>query len=195
MTLTQPDVAENFRLAEELLAQARTPRERAMLEDYLRHAVMEFIGRHREAIDSARTVPDVHYKFLVDGQYSEIDGIEAVLATYDMVMGNGAHVAVFEDTRMAVADWGLTTYAVWNQYLPGAFLAAGGAEVDDPAATYLVRVPAVLFFLYDEEGRFTGEQLFEVGPREVRKLDPSEVLTPEQAHEQVLPLARRLGLA
>lgn len=176
-----------------LLEQTDKPLHRQILENFRRHAILELIGEWEQIFTPDMTVEHPIYRMNEGGQGEVLDGMEAVQGFYKSLVEAGATNLVFEDNNISVNDRGIAIEAIVNHLLPGSVLAAEGAEVDDHDAIYNVRHRLGMFWPYDETGRLIGEHVYEDIPsREVIKLDPSEVLTAEEARAALLPLLRPL---
>jgi hypothetical protein len=79
------------------------------------------------------------------------------------------------------------------QQTPGEVLAATGADVDADA-TYLVKGVDHMIWPYDDRGRLVGEDVWEPdeSKHEVIKLDPAEVLTPQESGRLLDPFIKPL---
>jgi ketosteroid isomerase-like protein len=98
-----------------------------------------------------------------------------------------------EDEKIAGADWGFVSESIFNQSVPGRFLIESGADVDDPEAWYVIRRRIAMIWHYDDRARMIGEHVYEdATSREIIKLAPEDVVTPEQAREALAPLIRPL---
>ncbi len=86
----------------------------------------------------------------------------------------------------------VSTSTLYQQTL-GSVLAADGAPVD-PDAMYLVKSAEHMIWPYDDRGRLVGEDVWEFDEtvREIIPLDPTEVLTVEQARKLLDPLIKPL---
>jgi hypothetical protein len=86
----------------------------------------------------------------------------------------------------------VSTATLYQQTL-GSVLAAEGAPVD-PDAMYLVKSAEHMIWPYDDSGRLIGEDVWEFDEtvREIIPLDPTEVLSVEQARKLLDPLIKPL---
>jgi hypothetical protein len=92
-----------------------------------------------------------------------------------------------------VGDWGFASESIFNHYAPGPFLIASGEDVDDPEACYLLRRRLAMIWHYDDRCRMIGEHVYEdATSREITKLAPEDVVTPEEARDALAPLIRPL---
>ena len=121
-----------------------------------------------------------------------LDGREAVEAVYSLWTQTGQCVFYSEDERLAVGDNMIASTAVIFQQTPGPVLTAAGLDVEADA-TYLL-ANRHMVWPYDDDGRLVGEDVWEIDPskREMLRLDPGEVLTPQEAGQQLGPLIRPL---
>jgi hypothetical protein len=101
--------------------------------------------------------------------------------------------AVIADERLAVGDNVICSTSRMSQQTPGEVVAATGADVDADA-TYLVKNVEHMIWTYDDQGRLVGEDVWEIdeSKREIIKLDPAEVLTPQESGKLLEPLIKPL---
>jgi hypothetical protein len=169
------------------------PRHRQILENYRRHGLLEISGRWPEIFDPQMTVEHPVYRINEGGRSMVLDGREQVQEFYRELSDAGACVMFLEDEKIAVADWGFASESIFNQIAPGRFLIESGAEVDDPEASYVIRRRIAMLWHYDERARMIGEHVYEdAASREIIKLAPEDVVTPEQVREALAPLIRPL---
>jgi len=100
---------------------------------------------------------------------------------YQGIFDEGSSVIQLDIERLSVSDWGIAGDGVIRIINPGKVLATRGTEVDDEGAHYLVSNRIAWFLPYDH-GLMAGEDTYmDLVNTEVVKLDPSEVVTPEEA--------------
>ena len=150
-------------------------------------------GRWTEIFDPEMTVEHPVYRITEGGRSLLLDGREEVQEFYRGMTEAGASVMILEDEQIAVADWGFASESIFNHYASGEFLIASGEDVDDPDASYLLRHRLAMIWHYDKRARMIGEHVYEdATSREIRKLAPEDVVTPEEAREALAPLIRPL---
>ena len=187
------DVTTTTLAIDRLLEVTEDPRHRQILENYRRHALLEVSGRWPEILEPEMTVEHPVYRINEGGRSMVIDGREQLAEFYGGMTEAGASVMVLEDERIAVADWGFGSESIFNHYAPGIFLIASGEEVDDPDACYMLRHRLAMVWHYDERARLIGEHVYEdANLREITKLAPEDVVTPEEARDALAPLIRPL---
>lgn len=186
--ITQTNVA-----VERLIETTENPRHLFLLHAYNRHRYLEMAGRYEEIFVPEMTVEHPVYHFNVFGMNVTLDGREAVESVYREWTQTGQCVFYAADERLAVGDNIICSTSTISQQTPGEILAATGADVDVDA-TYLVSNVEHMIWPYDDRGRLLGEDVWEVdeSKREVIKLDPAEVLTPQESGILLEPLIKPL---
>jgi len=191
--MTKLDVTKAVLGVDRRLEVTEDPRHRQILENYRRHGLLEVSGRWPEILDPAMTVEHPVYRITEGGRSLLLDGREQVQEFYRGMTEAGAPVMILEDEKIAVADWGFVSESIFNHYAPGGFLLASGEDVDDPDAWYLLRHRMAMIWHYDDRARMIGEHVYEdATSREITKLAPEDVVTPEEAREALAPLIRPL---
>lgn len=186
--ITQTNVA-----VERLIETTENPRHLFLLHAYNRHRYLEMAGRYEEIFVPEMTVEHPVYHFNVFGMNVTLDGREAVESVYREWTRTGQCVFYAKDERLAVGDNIICSTSAIGQQTPGEVLAATGADVDVDA-TYLVRNVEHMIWPYDDRGRLIGEDVWEIdeSKREVIKLDPAEVLTPQESGRLLEPFIKPL---
>ena len=191
------DVRRTNDAIDRLLETTTNPRHRFLLQAYHRHRFLEIAGRYEEIFAPDMMCDNPVYHFYIGGYNATLTGTQAVKEFY--AAWAQSHQAVFysENEQLAVADNYIASVVDQYQQTLGSQLIGNGIEVDDPDAYYLIKLPGMqMIWPYDDRGRLTGEDVWEPFPerREISKLDPSEVVTTEQAgkllEEYIRPLPR-----
>ena len=191
--MTKLDFTKATLAVDRCLEETEDPRRRQILENYRRHGLLEVSGRWTEIFDPEMTVEHPVYRITEGGRSLLLDGREEVQEFYREMTEAGASVMILEDEQIAVADWGFASESIFNHYASGEFLIASGEDVDDPDASYLLRHRLAMIWHYDKRARMIGEHVYEdATSREIRKLAPEDVVTPEEAREALAPLIRPL---
>lgn len=187
--ITQANVA-----VERLIETTDNPRHLYLLHAYNRHRYLEIAGRWEEIFSPDMTVEEPVYHFNMLDTVFTLDGAAAVKANYEEWARTGQTTFYADDDeKLAVSDDMIVSSVKLYQQTPGAILAAGGVPVD-PDAWYLVKVAIHMIWPYDERGRLIGEDVWEydTSQRAIIALDPSEVLTAEQAGKLLEPFIKPL---
>ena len=186
------DVRDVVKVPDELLARTDNPRHRAILLNFRRHALLEVAGRWREILTPAMVVDHPVYRINENGRSVHLSGIEQIAKFYQGIADQGLNVFGPIEDQIAVADWGLAIESLFGNYLPGHALAAQGEDIDDPGAWYQLTHYIASFWPFDEDCRLIGEHIYEdAASRTVHKLDPAQVITPEQAAQILGPMIDR----
>ena len=170
------------------------PRHRYLLQAYLRHRYLESAGRWEEILDPALTVDHPVYRFslITQGRFS-LEGKEQVAALYGHWTATDQCVFYVTDESVAVGDHLIVGRGIGYQQTLGSELAAAGIDAD-PEAMYLTRSQICMVWPYDDRCRLLGEDVWEFddAERAYIKLDPSDVLTAEQAGKLLEPFIKPL---
>jgi hypothetical protein len=187
------DITKTNEAVRRLLEATTNSRHRYLLAAYDRHRNLEMAGRYEEIFVPEMTVEHPVYHFNAFGVEAILDGQQQVEAVYKQWTDSGQCVFYAGDEKLAVGDTMIVSTSTIYQQAPGELLAAAGADVD-AAATYLLANVQHMIWPYDDEGRLIGEDVWEIDPskRQVIPLDPAEVLTAQQAAEQLAPLIKPL---
>jgi hypothetical protein len=195
--LTTLELTEKFdvtylpREIERLIHRTATPFHRAMLKNYLRHALLEISGYWDRILVPELTIDDPAYRLAEAGDMHVLTGYEPVFGFYREVAETRTNVMGARALNMAVGDFGVITEALWNHMTPGTVL-AGKVPGVDPTATYLMSHNIMQNFVYTHDAKLIGERVYDdPASYSYTKLDPSEVVTPEMAREQLAPYLER----
>ena len=178
-----------------LLEVTTNPRHRFLLQAYYRHRYLEIGGRYPEIFAPEMMCPNPVYHFEVAGNHATLTGTEAVKGFYAVWAQTNQSIFYTDGEQVAVADNFIASVSTMYQQTYGKTLIANGIPVDDENAYYLIRVPGMqMFWPYDDEGRLTGEDVWEPNPaaRTLTKLDPADVLTSQKAGELLADLIKPL---
>ena len=178
-----------FDSVDALLQETENPQHRAILLNYRAHGLLEVSSRHRDLMSPDMMVEHPIYRMNDNGQSFVLDGREQVTSFYEGLEASGAIVLWPVEQIVAVADWGFASEARFRHFVPGAMLAAEGADIDDPAATYLLSHTYSMVWHYDENALLIGEHVYEdASSRELSKPEPSDVITPADAARLLAPV-------
>lgn len=177
------------RTIEQLLEETEKPLHRAILKNYLRHALLEISGFWEQILVPELTIHDPVYRIAERGVVHSLVGREAVLGFYREVFDTKQNVMAARATNMSVGDFGVITEAVFNHMTPGVILVGQDIGVDvDPNARYLIQHNIIQNFAYTHDAKLIGERVYDdPASYSYRKLTPADVVTPEMAREQLAP--------
>jgi len=171
-----------------LLAQTDNPAHRAILKNYRRHVLLEVSGRYPQILAPDMMVGHPVYRLTEGPRTLVLDGKQAVRRWYRRLVDSGANVMWATDEQYAVADWGFAAEMTLHHVMPGAVLAAGGTDIDDLAATHLVKQTVAFHWPY-ENGLLIGEHVYQdTASTQIIKLAPPDVITPARAAELLAPV-------
>lgn len=190
----QLDIRAQNSAVERVLAVTDSPRQRYLLEAYLRHRYLESAGRYEEIFDPRLTVAHPVYRFslISQGRFT-LDGREQVEMLYKHWTDTDQCVFYVADESVAVGDHLIVGRGTSYQQTLGSELAAAGVDAD-PDAMYLVRSQICMVWPYDDQCRLIGEDVWEFDDTERAyfALDPADVLTAAQAGELLAPYIKPL---
>lgn len=191
--MTRFDITETNIAVRRLIETTENPRHRYLLQAYDRHRNLEMAGRYKEIFAPEMTVDEPVYHFNMLGKCLTLDGAEAVQSIYREWTETAQCVFYSEGEKLAVSDDMIVSTSVLYQQTLGSVLAAEGASVD-PDAMYLVKSAEHMIWPYDDSGRLIGEDVWEFDDtvREFIPLDPTEVVSVEQARKLLDPLIKPL---
>jgi hypothetical protein len=185
------DVLAVPREADRLLGIVTDERQRTILENFRRHAMLEVSGRWPEILMPELTCSHPVYR-VAEGTTTEVfDGYDAVAGFYRGMTDAGLNLIMPLAERMAVADWGLAFESELAHVVPGAALPLLGVVVDgvDPAATYVLTERVANIWPYDADAKLLGENVFiDIASRNLYLVEPGDVITPDQARQTLEPL-------
>jgi hypothetical protein len=191
--MTRFDITETNIAVRRLIETTENPRHRYLLQAYDRHRNLEMAGRYEEIFAPEMTVDEPVYHFTMLGKSFTLNGAEEVQAVYREWTETAQCVFYAEGEKLAVSDEMIVSRSVLYQQTLGSVLAAEGAPVD-PDAMYLVKSAEHMIWPYDDSGRLIGEDVWEFDDtvREFIPLDPTEVVSVEQARKLLDPLIKPL---
>jgi hypothetical protein len=198
-----------------LLEVTTNPRHRYILMSYARHRALEFSGHYEDVVAEDMMNPHPVYTIRALGVNMLIDGKDEVRTLYRNWAETNQCVFYIEDEQIAVADSFVASRLVVYQQIWGGTLVGTKVLSHLPKGLsrelflemlklrkiplevdwmYLYRNLEQWFWPYDDRGRLLGEDVFEIdrSAAEIRKLEPSEVLTAARASELLAPIIKRL---
>jgi hypothetical protein len=172
-----------------LLEETSSPRQRTILRNFMRHALLEVSGNWQEILDSDLTVERPVYRLFEGGQQLLLDGRDDVAAFYQALVGEGLNVfGPIEETVM-VSDQGLALESFFGNLLTGRQAIALGHAEADPDGFYQLTRWFASFWPYDEDCRLVGEHIYEnTGSRRFEPIDPADYIGPAEAAAQLADL-------
>ncbi|NNE41889.1 MAG: hypothetical protein HKN14_13335 [Marinicaulis sp.] len=159
---------------------------KAILDNYLKHAALEYTDRWKEIFDPVRTVAHPVYKVRWGTDEDVIyDGPDAVQGFYRTLKDDT--FLTNQDQLLAVNDWGFTSFLKIILHMNAEKARREGFEVDDDSAQYALETPCAMYWLYDDKAKLIGEYVYEIGKSTYSKTAPSDVITDEDVQEIVAP--------
>lgn len=186
------DITTQFRGIDRFLETLDNPLHRRIIENYRRHAIFEITGSKEEIFTPEMTVEHPVYIFNGPVAVLRLEGTERILEYYASLQQREATVMVIQDEKLAVADWGFASEAVFNSYMPGSCVPTWMTA--DPEKLYIHRQATAMIWPYDERGRLIGEHVYRHSDgAELIEVDADEYITLEEARSKLLPLQRPLA--
>ena len=210
-----PDITKINVAIDRLLEVTTNPRHRYILMSYARHRALDCSGQYEDVVAEDMMNPHPVYTIRALGVNMLIDGKDEVRALYRNWAETNQCVFYIEDEQVAVADSFVASRLVVYQQIWGGTLVGTKVLSHLPKGLsrelflemlklrkiplevnwmYLYKNVEQWFWPYDERGRLLGEDVFEIdrSVAEIRKLEPSEVLTAARASELLAPIIKRL---
>jgi len=176
--------AEQFEGVGRAIVSASDPHHKAILANYQQHLALEQGGRYEEIFSRGLIVPNPRYQIGGGGDENVYEGAEAVKGWYHSLKDA---VAVLLNEKLAVADWGFSSWSDLIEFVPGEQMAARGLEVDDTARTYLLKSNQAMFWMYNSAAILKGEIIYVVNKPSVEPADANDTLTKAMMIEQCEP--------
>ena len=163
---------------EKFMDNAKTPLQREHLETVVRHSRGEVTADLDTVMATLSDNPEYH-EFGVYANTSDDmgpKGLDAVKANYADMVNSGSYVIESKKTRVVVSDYDVVTEGTYRQILPVAVAKKLGfvAGDADEASHYLLTGRTVVFWVFDEAGKATGEDRY-VFPTGVSPLSDSDL--------------------
>ncbi|MFI9388485.1 hypothetical protein [Kutzneria sp. NPDC052558] len=189
--MTKLDITSQFRGIDAFLATLDKPLHRRIIENYRRHAIFEITGHKDKIFTPEMTVEHPVYLFNGPVACLRLEGTEEILGYYSSLQQRQATVMVIADEKLAVADWGFASEAVFHSYMPGSCVPAWMTA--DPDKLYIYRQATAMVWPYDDRGRLIGEHVYRHSDgAELIEIGPDDFITLDEAREKLLPLQREL---
>ena len=168
---------ESYAKVDEAIANAKSPRHKAMLENYREHMAAEIDGDVERIMATQVAEPRYHLYGQGTGDHGP-KGQREVRQFYEHIFANRYNKLRYDIERIFCTDDYLFHEGTLNIVFPGATLKQMGMPVDDADAWYLYSYHTCAIFPYDENGLAKGEDVFSDGPMStdrLRKLAPEEL--------------------
>lgn len=166
------------------IARATNPHHRAILANYQQHLALEQGGRYEEIFSRGLIVEHPLYKVGNGGEEHVYDGADAVKGWYASLSDS---VSVLLNEKIAVDDWGFSSWSDLIEFVPGEQMTARGIDVEDTSAMYLCKSNQAMFWLYNGEALLLGERVYVVNQPTVERADRNDMMTKPLMIEQCAP--------
>jgi hypothetical protein len=213
--MAQHDITKTNLAIEKLLEVTDNPRHRFLLQAFHRHRYLEIAGRYEEIFAPEMMSEKPAYHMHADETNATLEGQDQVKSLYRMWAETNQCIFYAENEEVAVADHFIASVTLVYQqvsgkslkanrllaHLPHAFserilkkaLAKQGFKANDNDM-FLYKTVVEMVWPYDDRGRLVGEDVWEPEPEkaELTKLEPSEVLTVQEAARLLNPFIKSL---
>lgn len=135
----------------------KDPHRRAIVDNFLRHAGLEFSGQDAKILTPEMIVAEPVYHVKWGPGVATYQGMDAVQGYYDAV---NEVVSTFQDHTCWVNDWGIASYSTFVRFTTGKVLAGEGAAIEPDDTLYAQHLPMAMFWKYDVEAKLIGEDVF-----------------------------------
>ena len=187
-TVQKFDIRRRMSEVNELMERTNNPLHWAILNNYVRHAILELCNEWQQIVTPDMMVSHPIYRFHEAAGLRILDGIDAVCAEYESYARRGIAVIYHTEGRIEVGDYGFITEFVQKRFWPGKEIVKLGDVVDDLDATYLVSITQMSCWTYDDQARLIEERVYRGRDRAVRKCHPDEVISSEECRSRLMPL-------
>jgi hypothetical protein len=187
------DVTKFPREVEEFLDHTGNPFHRAILKNYFRHLLLEISGYWDQILVPWLTIDEPAYRIGHLGRTIAATGHAEVEAFYRQTFESGKNVMGALTMNMCVEDFGIVTEARWAEVLTGELARDEHGIADaDLGSHYLLTHNILQIFGYTRGALLIGERVYDdPGSYEYRKMDPADVVTPDQARKSLAPFLER----
>ena len=182
------DITQRMSEVNDLMAVTDNPLHWSILNNYVRHAILELCGDWRLIVAPDMMVPHPIYRFHEPMGLRLLDGMEAVCAEYASYVARENAVIFHTEGHVEVGDFGFITEFKQHRFWPGKELKTMGDDIDDENATYLTTRTQMMCWLYDDKARLIEERVYRGRDRSVRKCLPEEVVSTKECREKLMPL-------
>lgn len=156
------------------------PHRKAILNNFLRHAGLEFSGQDKKILTPEMTVEEPVYHVKWGPDLATYEGMDAVQGYYDAV---NEVVSTFQDHTCWVNDWGIASYSKFVRFTTGKVLSAEGADLPADDQTYAQLLPMAMFWKYDENARLIGEDVFMLTDPAYEVIADGEMFSVAELHD------------
>jgi len=164
------DPTRSFAKVDEAIAQAESPRHKAILENYREHMAAEIDGDVERIMATQIDEPQYHIYGQGLGDTGPKGGAE-VRAFYQDIMDNDRNILEYEIQKIFCSDDNLFHEGTLRIIFPGYALKSFGLPIDDQDAWYLYSYQTSAIFPYAEDGRAIGEDVYSDGPLNMERIE------------------------
>jgi hypothetical protein len=151
-----------MRWVEERIAKTDDPRHKAITRDFLSHLALEMTGDWQTVWGKMMVDDPLYHMYMpalgIDKMttYSGREQVGVFYAQIAQTMGVAHEYGPIETSFVAL-DWGLVSFFTGTVLMEGEQMVQLGYDVDDRGTRYVVELPVLNRWYYDEEARLLGE--------------------------------------
>lgn len=153
------------------------PHHKKILHNYRIHVALEQGKRWQEILVDDMSINDLKYCFRFNGVSSYFNGRDGVAKLY---ASQEPFAAVLGDEKLAVANWGIASWAQHYAFGPGSQFIEAGADLDDPEGLYLEKSHLAMFWRYTSEALLIGEEVYQIDEPTYEKVTPEEYYSKDE---------------
>jgi hypothetical protein len=174
-----------MRWVEEQITKTDDPRHQAITRDFLSHLALEMTGDWQTVWGKMMVDDPLYHMYMpalgIDKMttYAGRDQVGEFYAQISLTMGVAHEYGPMESSFVAL-DWGLVSFFTGTVLMEGEQMVQLGYDVDDTSGRYVVELPVLNRWYYDEEARLLGEDAHQLTEATVSRLDPADDFTAEQ---------------
>lgn len=149
--------------ARRYLETIQEPRRRQILENFIEHAEAEAVGEYDRLMESCSKKEQI-YSIYGGSKFGAPQNYDELVPHYRGLIEANIYVIHFEIEKLIAGDDALVVEGLVHQLYPGELLTSiFEIEVDDPKAVYQATMRTCVFFVFDEDGKATGEHAYSDG--------------------------------
>lgn len=158
----------------------KDPHRKAILDNFLRHAGLEFSGQDKKILTPEMTVAEPVYHVKWGPDLATYTGMDEVQGYYN---GVNEVVSTFQDHVCFVNDWGIASYSKFVRFTTGKELAGEGADLPPDDTMYAQLLPMAMFWKYTEDAKLIGEDVFMLTDPSYERIPEGEMFAVSELHD------------
>lgn len=159
------------------------PHHKKILHNYRIHVALEQGKRWQEIFVDEMSIRDLKYCFRFNGVNSYFNGRDGVAKLYT---SQEPFAAVLVDEMLAVANWGIASWAKHYAFGPASQFIEGGAKLANPDGLYLEKSNLAMFWRYTPDALLIGEEVYQIDEPTYEEVTPEEYYSKDDIVEDSL---------